>query len=215
MDIYLTLLETGDMFRFPMLPEEIKTTMGNQFASYQILGAGEIQVPSGMALDTVSWSGIFPGISRSVAPYYHGEEMDPLEGVSWLENVKSKAGASKKMRLLITDTTINLDVYLVDFKGQYRGGQGDFYYEISLIQGKDLTVTATEAAVAVERPEPAPSTTYTVVKGDCLWNIALKLLGSGARYTEIYAANKALIDGQNGGSSKLIIYPGQVFTIPS
>lgn len=34
-----------------------------------------------------------------------------------------------------------------------------------------------------EKHEPAVThTTYTVVRGDCLWNIAKKFLGSGARY---------------------------------
>lgn len=215
MDIYLTLLETGDYLRFPMLPEEMKVTMGNRFATYDILGQGELAVPSGIALDRVAWSGIFPSECRYLTPYYRGEEDGPLDCYQWLENVKSKAGDSKKMRLLMTETAINLDVYLEDFSGRYVGGQGDLYYDISLVQAKNLTVTAVEPVVSVSRPEPTPSSTYTVVKGDCLWNIALKFLGSGARYPEIYEANKALIDGQNGGSSKLIIYPGQVFTIPS
>lgn len=35
--------------------------------------------------------------------------------------------------------------------------------------------------------------TYIVVKGDCLWNIALKQLGSGTRYIEIYNLNKDII----------------------
>jgi nucleoid-associated protein YgaU len=52
--------------------------------------------------------------------------------------------------------------------------------------------------------------TYTVVKGDCLWNISKKFYGSGAKYTIIYNANKSVI----GGNPNLI-YPGQVLTIPA
>lgn len=50
---------------------------------------------------------------------------------------------------------------------------------------------------------------YTVVKGDCLWNISKKFYGSGAQYTKIYNANKTVI----GGNPNLI-YPGQVLSIP-
>ena len=50
---------------------------------------------------------------------------------------------------------------------------------------------------------------YTVKKGDCLWNIAKKFYGKGAKYTVIYNANKKVI----GGNPNLI-YPGQVLTIP-
>ena len=59
-------------------------------------------------------------------------------------------------------------------------------------------------------PALAAAQTYTVVKGDCLWNIAKKFYGNGSKYTEIYNANKSVI----GGNPNLI-YPGQVLTIPA
>lgn len=52
------------------------------------------------------------------------------------------------------------------------------------------------------------SESYTVVKGDCLWNISKKFYGSGAQYTRIYNENKDKIKNPN------LIYPGQVLTIP-
>ena len=51
--------------------------------------------------------------------------------------------------------------------------------------------------------------TYTVVKGDCLWNIAKKYLGDGRRYTEIYELNKDIIKNPNR------IYVGQVLKMPN
>ena len=50
--------------------------------------------------------------------------------------------------------------------------------------------------------------TYTVKKGDCLWNIAKKFYGNGSAYTKIYDANTNKIANPN------LIYPGQVFVIP-
>ena len=50
--------------------------------------------------------------------------------------------------------------------------------------------------------------TYTVKKGDCLWNIAKKFYGNGAAYTKIYDANTNKVADPNR------IYPGQVFVIP-
>ncbi|MDR1409518.1 MAG: N-acetylmuramoyl-L-alanine amidase [Oscillospiraceae bacterium] len=47
---------------------------------------------------------------------------------------------------------------------------------------------------------------YTVLSGDSLWAIANKLLGSGARYTEIIALN---------GMKNANIYPGNVLRIPA
>lgn len=47
---------------------------------------------------------------------------------------------------------------------------------------------------------------YTVVKGDSLWAIAQKLLGNGARYTEIVKLN---------GLTSNVIYSGQKLKIPN
>jgi len=52
--------------------------------------------------------------------------------------------------------------------------------------------------------------TYTVVSGDCLWNIAKKFYGNGSQYAKIYEVNKKTI-----GSNPNLIYPGQVLTIPN
>lgn len=51
---------------------------------------------------------------------------------------------------------------------------------------------------------------YTVVKGDCLWNIAKKkdYYGNGFAWPKIYKANRDKIKNPD------LIYPKQVFTIP-
>lgn len=48
-------------------------------------------------------------------------------------------------------------------------------------------------------------TTYTVKKGDSLWNIAKKLLGSGTEWPQIQKAN---------GLKGTVIHPGQKLKIP-
>ena len=48
-------------------------------------------------------------------------------------------------------------------------------------------------------------TTYTVKKGDTLWNIAKKILGQGIKYKEIAAKNNI--------SNPNKIYPGQVLKL--
>lgn len=58
-------------------------------------------------------------------------------------------------------------------------------------------------------PTPAPTRIYTVTSGDSLWKIAQRFYGSGARWPELYAANKSVI----GGNPNLI-RPGQRLIIP-
>lgn len=86
-----------------------------------------------------------------------------------------------------------------------------------------VTLTrASDAAPAVgpltggAKPHPAPKPKakkraprrYKVVKGDCLWKIALRYYGKGSLWPRIFDANRKQIRNPN------LIYPGQVFVIP-
>ncbi|MBP7000606.1 peptidoglycan-binding protein LysM [Amaricoccus sp.] len=63
---------------------------------------------------------------------------------------------------------------------------------------------------ALETPEPAPEPVFhTVAKGDTLWKISERTLGSGARYKEIFEANRPMLSDPDK------IYPGQVLRIPA
>jgi nucleoid-associated protein YgaU len=60
----------------------------------------------------------------------------------------------------------------------------------------------------VEQPSEAKVEYYVIEKGDTLWAIATKFLGSGNRYPEIFEANKEVIKDPD------LIYPGQKIRIP-
>ena len=50
-------------------------------------------------------------------------------------------------------------------------------------------------------------TSYTVVSGDCLWNISYHFYGTGAKFTRIAEAN--------GLKDPYLIHIGQVLVIPA
>ncbi len=62
---------------------------------------------------------------------------------------------------------------------------------------------------AAERAAAEAARRHTVVRGDCLWCIAEDRWGDGARWKEIYEANRDQIEDPD------LIYPGQILTIPS
>jgi nucleoid-associated protein YgaU len=77
---------------------------------------------------------------------------------------------------------------------------------------KAVTVTvahATPAGVASPPAGPSPAKpSYVVLRGNSLWQIARRLLGSGLRYLAIYTANRGQIRKPD------LIYPGQVLKLP-
>lgn len=80
--------------------------------------------------------------------------------------------------------------------------------------GQQLTIPKVAVKVATVSQEQTTNNTiegdaYTVVKGDHLWNIALRAYGDGFRWTDIYQANQDLI-GPNPG----LIEVDMTLTIP-
>lgn len=65
------------------------------------------------------------------------------------------------------------------------------------------------SADALNKAEPAAEETYAVAAGDCLWSIAAKFYGSGAKWSVIYEANRSTIKEPG------LIYAGQKLVIPS
>jgi nucleoid-associated protein YgaU len=78
--------------------------------------------------------------------------------------------------------------------------------KLILAVGNVAGVAAVEESV--EAPDAAEPVFHTVQKGDTLWAISEKTLGSGARYAEIFEANKPMLTHPDK------IYPGQVLRIP-
>lgn len=73
--------------------------------------------------------------------------------------------------------------------------------------GSSTTKTASVSNTRAATSAPAAKT-YTVKKGDSLWAITKRYTGNGARYNELYNANRSIIKNPN------LIYPGQVLTLP-
>ncbi|MFP7569330.1 peptidoglycan-binding protein LysM [Marivita sp. S2033] len=71
-----------------------------------------------------------------------------------------------------------------------------------------LAVGNVEGVSAVEAETSDEPLFHTVEKGDTLWAISEKALGNGARYTEIFEANRPMLSHPDK------IYPGQTLRIP-
>ena len=121
-------------------------------------------------------------------------------------------------------TDIEFEAEIPQVKHPYAVYKNGFKVKFNLKQYRDYGTKTVNIKIAASKPKasaepkretnnspaPASAQTYTVVRGDCLWKIAKRFYGSGAKYTVIYNANRGVI----GGNPNLI-YPGQVLTIPA
>lgn len=116
----------------------------------------------------------------------------------------------------------NLDVTLEDYKVSDDVKEGlDLAVSLTMKEYKNYGTKIMNFVIVPDQPVPAASEseperpaeapqakTYTVQKGDCLWNIAKKQLGNGARYMEIYNLNRDKISNPNK------IHEGWILTMP-
>jgi LysM repeat protein len=161
-----------------------------------------------------SFEGVFPGEARKDDSMVKNWT-SPKELVGILSAWRNEG---TKLRLLVTETPINHDVYFDgdgSFKHEWWGGHGDCWYSLRFVEARELIIRAEgETAPAVvattqqTRPAPPAPKTYTVKPGDTLWAIAKQILGDGGRWREIYNNNVDVI-----GKDPNLIRPGQVLRI--
>lgn len=149
---------------------------------------------------------------------YNTIEINTLNGtLSFIvteETIKLKAGDTVKLNGL--GKYLSGDYYVKDITRQISSS--GYSHSATLIKtdfGKSLKVSSSKKSTKKETNKVNSSTkadsakrTYTVKKGDCLWNIAKKYYGDGRKYTKIYDANTSKIANPN------LIYVGQKLVIP-
>lgn len=214
----MALIVEGREITIPVLPEKLKVTSPGKNEKAAVLELGEVLILRKKGLRSVAWDSFFP---VNDAPFVTGRITAPPDIVRAVQKARD---SETPIRFLITGTDLDINVRMgvETFDYEERAGElGDFYYSIKLSEWTDysarrivLPAAPAKPAQAQEppragKPAAAAAKTYTVKKGDCLWNIAKVFYGKGSDYTKIYNANKGTI-----GSNPNLIYPGQVFTIP-
>ena len=218
-----------DKCLLPVTPSGLDIKIENNNRTVTLINEGEVNVLKTAGLTNIEFTCVIPQVIYPFAVYKEGFKGADYF-LDYFENLKSSKRpfqfiVCRKLPNSRTLFNTNIRVSLEDYKIMEDVKDGfDVSVKINLKQWRDfgtrtvnVTLKADKKKASVEpkrdkstSPAPKKSKTYTVVKGDCLWNIAKKFYGSGAKYTVIYNANKSVI----GGNPNLI-YVGQVLTIPA
>lgn len=220
-----------DRCLLPVTPEKLSIQINNGNDTVKLINEGEINILKKAELTDIEFECVIPQVKYPYAVYTNSSGF--RKASYFLEYFEELKTSQEPFQFIVCRRkangnslfNTNIKVSMEDYTIEEDAGEGyDLTVKIKLKQWRDygtktvkVTITATKPTAAAEpvretttAPTPATSQTYTVVKGDCLWNIAKKFYGSGSKYTVIYNANTAVI----GGNPNLI-YPGQVLTIPA
>ena len=208
----------------PITPSKLTVQINNANETVTLINEGEINILKQAGLTEIEFECSIPQVQYPFAVYPAGFK-DANYFLDYFEALKTSGKpfqfiVCRRMpqgsALFDTDMRVSLEDYKIseDAKDGF-----DLTVKISLKQWKDygtktvyISEDGTQASVEAQREtDNAPTAElYEVKKGDCLWNIAKKFYGNGAKYTVIYDANKEVVGGNPNR-----IYPGQVLTIPA
>lgn len=218
-----------DKCMLPVTPSKLEIKINNANKTLTLINEGEINILKNAGLTDIEFSCEIPQVKYPFAVYKEG-----FRGADYfLDYFESLKNSRKPFQFIVCRSLpgnqklfgTNIKVTLEDYKLTEDAKNGfDITVKVKLKQWRDygpktvnilMSEFGTRATVEPQReastsPAPDQATAYTVVKGDCLWNIAKKFYGSGSKYTVIYNANRETV----GGNPNLI-YPGQVLTIPA
>ena len=210
--------------QIPWLPATIEYKCGEQIvASYDILNRGEVEVPTASGLATVSWESQFPGVNRGKKnslqrgtwhmPQYYHKIFN-----RWIKN-------GTDLKLIVTGYPINMDVHLSNYEATPGGGFGDMEYSVTFTEDRDIVISKTAKKKkdqnSTNKRISKKTTTYTVKKGDTIWKISKKFLGSGSKWKTIYNANKTIIEstakkrGYKSSNNGSRLFAGTKLAIPT
>lgn len=212
------LAQQNKKFRFPVLPEKVKIAYGSNDDKIRVCGVGEATVIQDSDAATITFSSFFPKNYFSGCDYKNIP--NPQSAVNRIIALKN---SGKPVRFVITGgMKVSMYVTIEKFDTEEQGGDlKTIHYSLTLKEYKQVTIRRIKVEIStkkatlsapVSRTDTSSSggETYTVREHDCLWNIAKRFYGNGAKYTIIYNANKSVIGGNPN-----IIYAGQVLTIPT
>lgn len=214
MEFWLSYNNYAEKLQLPVNPSEFKLKVGNNNETVNIVDLGELNRIGGEKLSEIELASFFPA---QYAPYCSTRNIpDPYDAVKVIEQWRK---AKKPIRLIVTDTPINLSCAIEDFEYGEKGGTRDVYYTLSLKEYRFVTVSQVVTATAqktaattpqTQRPEVKPTPkAYSVKSGDSLYMIAKRSYGDGSKWKQIYTANIGVI-----GKNPNLIKPGQQLVIP-
>lgn len=154
----------------------------------------------------------------SVEKQYNEIEINTLSGtlnfIVTEETIKLRAGDTVKIQGI--GKYLSGDYYVQDITRQISSN--GYSHSATLIKtdfGNSLKMSTstsqkknTQKSVSSSSQANSAKRTYTVKKGDCLWNISKSFYGAGKEWGTIYDANTNQIVDPN------LIYPGQELIIP-
>ena len=172
---------------FTVNPARLTVTRPNENRVRSLAMGGTVNIWGGRGLREVNLTTFLPA---ATSPFYNGQEPESV-----LAMLKSWQDSGDPVRLIISGSDINDALLIEDVSETLAEGDRDVGLTLTLREYKFKSALAAlaggsgSAAPRKRTDERAMPRTYTVKKGDTLWDIACRFYGDGTKWRAIAAKN--------------------------
>lgn len=206
MEIIFLNSKTGEQLTMPVTPPDFHVETGRSITQLDMAQTGQVNLPGLEALFNEQQTFLLPSSARNYT--VSGYSGDPYTVVNTLTQWSLSGDV---LRLIVTETPVNLPILLAPVRYGEEDGTGDVYVTLTMRQYRELAAETTEQADTGNAGRAQPqavkaASIYTVVRGDTMWGIARRYYGTGTLAWKLAS--------YNGIKNANLIYPGQKVTIP-
>lgn len=169
----------------PVNPQTLEITTASDNKKTNVVKLGQIVIPKGVNLSTLTIESFFPGGATSTAnilgnfsPSYLVTSLDSLfnsfTSKQYFQYFETLQQTQIPVRLVISDCGVDMDVLVESIKQKYESCDDDLYYTLNLIQYKPhkatkletKAVSTSEGVVQKVIPTVKPRTKTGLASGD-------------------------------------------------
>jgi len=215
-DIFLIDSEGTEMW-IPVNPPEVSISREKRIDTLNIVGIGEIDFSlPGQKIKSITFSSFFP--AEYDPSYCKHPDLDP-QGM--MQQLTTWMDQDKPLRLIITDTQVNVLVHISAHASKFVGGEpDDVYYDLTMRvyrevkirkYGEQTTGAYTGGYADARTNIRTIPKVYIVKKDDDLFKIAKVVLGDSSRSDEIYNIPENI---KTIGPNRYALFIGQKLVMP-
>jgi LysM repeat protein len=188
----------------PVTPPSFEVSHGINIETINIHTLGDVILPGYGTLSAIKVNCMFP--ARKYSFNQSGTKLDPYD---YIEKIITWCDNHTILRLIVSDTAVNVQVVISDISYGEKDGTGDVYATISLREYRKLTVVQTNKTGNKVRGVEKTTTSkenYVIKSGDTLGAICRKYYGNASLSTKLAA--------YNGIKNSNLIYVGNTLKLP-
>jgi len=198
LEFHLSWQNNTEMFMLPITPSKFELTNPHINKVVNINDLGDVNIIGKKGLSEITIESFFPKQN------YYFCKATPLDSQAYVDMILKWKNSRKPIRLIITDTQINIAVAIENFTYGVRDGTGDVYFTLELKEYRFLKVNALREVKSI--PDE-----YIVRTGDTLWTVAKATTGNGSNYEVVKTSNNILPSEPIKTGDKISIAPAKSY----